>query len=129
MEDIFIGESEMFEDVRACAAKCDFPAVKFFRNESCLAMYFNRLALEMIGNADRAHVMISSRFIVFLPSSSIDHNKICRRTYKNHAYDAYISVSGLRGRVPEKVWFKCYPYKGGIAIKRDEPIMQAKGEV
>lgn len=128
-DDIFIDESEMFEDVRPFVVRKDFPAVKFFRNGSSLAANFNRLALPMLDNADNVRVMVSPRFIVFLPSASICHNRICRRVYNDHPYDATVSVARLRGMVPEGVWFRCYPYKGGIAIKRDEPVMQAKGEV
>lgn len=123
-DDIFIGESEMFEDVRPFVVRKDFPAVKFFRNGSSLAAHFNRLALPMLGSADNVRVMVSPRFIVFLPSPSIYHNRICRRVYNDHPYDATVSVARLRGRVPERVWFKCHPYKGGIAIKRDEPILE-----
>lgn len=128
-DDIFIGESEMFEDVRPCLVRYDFPAVKFFRNGSSLAAHFNRLASPMLGNADNVRVMVSTRFIVFVPSTNIYHNRIRRRVYNDHTYDATVSVARLRGMVPEGVWFRCYRYKGGIAIKRGEPVMQAKGEV
>lgn len=123
-DDIFIGKSEMFEDIRVKGLKHDFPAVRFFRNGSYLAAYFNKFAAQMLGSADRVRVMISTRFIVFLPSSSIYHNKIFRYINKSHSYVAQTAVSGLRGMVPEGVWFKCYRYKGGIAIKRDEPILE-----
>lgn len=128
-DDILIGDSEIFEDVRPCLVRHDFPAIKFFRNRSTLVAYFNRLASPMLGNADNVRVMVSTRFIVFLPSSNIYHNRIRRRVYNDRTCDVTVSVARLRGMVPEGVWFRCYLYKSGIAIKRDEPIMQAKGEV
>lgn len=123
-DDIFIGESEMFEDIRVKGLKYDFPAVKFFKDGYALVAYFNKFAAPMLGSADNAHVMTSNCFIVFLPSNSIYHNRIRRRVCKSHAYNAYVSVTGLRNMVPEGVWFRCYPYKGGIAIKQDEPILE-----
>lgn len=122
-DDIVIGESEMFEDVRVNGLECDFPAVKIINRGSTLIAYFNKFAAPMLGSANRARVMTSTRFIVFLPSFNICHNKICRYVNKSHHCIAQTAVTGLRGMVPEGAWFRCYPYKGGIAIKRDEPVM------
>lgn len=127
-DDIFIGESEMFEDVRVNGLECNFPAVKFINIGNCLIAYFNKFAAPMLGSADRVRVMTSTRFIVFFPSSSICHNKIFRYINKSHSCVAQAAVSGLRGMVPEGVWFRCYRYKGGIAIKRDEPILRTKSD-
>lgn len=121
-DDIFIGESEMFEDIRPHTVKYDFHVVKFYRNGNSVVAHFNIFAAPMLGNADYARVMVSTHFIVFLPSSNICHSRIRRRVYKNHNRDAYVSVIWLRGMVPEGARFKCYHYKGGIAIKRDEPF-------
>lgn len=127
-DDIFIGESEMFEDVRVSGLEHDFPAVKFINRKSTLIAYFNKFAAPMLGSADRVRVMTSTHFIVFLPSSSICYNKICRYTNKSHYCIAQTAVTGLRNMIPDGVWFRCYRYKGGIAIKRDEPILRTKSD-
>lgn len=118
--DIFINEEEAFEEViPGKKLKFDFPTVYFYRTNHTLVAYFNKLAAQMMADAERVQVKMSSRFIVFLPSNSESHNTFT----KNCGNTANLSVGNLAGIVPVGAAFRCYPYKGGIAIKRDEPIL------
>lgn len=122
MEDgIIISESEMFEEViPGKKLRFNFPAVYFYRSSSALVAYFNKLAVPMMADAERVQVKMSSRFIIFLPSDREPHNKFA----KNHSHTATLSVTNLTGIVPVETAFRCYPYKGGIAIKRFEPLQE-----
>lgn len=122
MEDgIIISESEMFEEViPGKKMRFNFPAVYFYRASSALVAYFNKLAVPMMADAERVQVKMSSRFIVFLPSDREPHNKFV----KSHSHTATLSVTNLTGIVPVEAAFRCYPYKGGIAIKRFEPLQE-----
>jgi hypothetical protein len=120
-DDIFIDESEMFEEViPGKKLRFNFPAVYFYRASSVLVAYFNKLAVPMMADAERVQVKMSSRFIVFLPSDRESHNTFS----KNSSHTATLSVTSLTGIVPEETAFRCYPYKGGIAIKRFEPLQE-----
>lgn len=116
--DIFISDEEAFEEVIPGKGKFDFPAVYFFKSLRTFIAYFNKLAAPMLADEERVQVKMGSRFIVFLPSDSKRHNKLT----KSSLHTAKLSISNLIGIVPEGAAFRCYPYKGGIAIKRDEPI-------
>lgn len=119
--DILINEKEAFEEViPGHKLRFNFPTVYFFKPSHSLAAYFNKLAVPMMADAERVQVKMSSRFIVFLPSESKRHNAIS----KTKSHTATLSVGNLIGMVPEGAAFRCYPYKGGIAIKRDEPILE-----
>lgn len=118
--DIFIDESEVFEDVSTKRSKFNFPAVRFFKRSATLVAYFNRSAMQMLGDAERASVKVSNHFIVFLPSENKRNNTISRA--KNSS--ATLSIASLGGIVPEETAYRCYPYNGGIAIKRDEPVRE-----
>lgn len=121
IDDILIDESEMFEEViPGKKLRFNFPAVYFYRAFSNLVAYFNKLAVPMMADAERVQVKMSSRFIVFLPSDRESHNTFS----KNSSHTATLSVTGLTGIVPEETAFRCYPYKGGIAIKRFEPLQE-----
>lgn len=121
IDDILIDESEMFEEViPGKKLRFNFPAVYFYRASSTLVAYFNKLAAPMMADAERVLVKMSSRFIVFLPSDRESHNTFS----KNSSHTATLSVTGLTGIVPEETAFRCYPYKGGIAIKRFEPLQE-----
>ena len=122
MEDgIIISESEMFEEViPGKKLRFNFPAVYFYQTSSALVAYFNKLAVPMMADAERVQVKMSSRFIVFLPSDRESHNTFS----KNASHMASLSVTSLTGIVPEETAFRCYPYKGGIAIKRFEPVQE-----
>lgn len=118
--DIFISEEEAFEEViPGKKLKFNFPAVYFYRPDYTLVAYFNKLAVQMMADVERVQVKMSSRFIVFLPSNSESHNIFI----KLRGNAANLSVGNLAGIVPVGATFRCYPYKGGIAIKRDEPIL------
>ena len=118
-DDIFIGESEMFEEViPGKKLRFNFPAVYFYQTTSAFVAYFNKLAAPMMADAERVQVKMSSRFIVFLPSDRKPHNTFA----KSPSHTATLSVTNLIGIVPVGAASRCYPYKGGIAIKRDEPI-------
>ena len=119
--DIFISDEEAFEEViPGNKLRFNFPAVYFYRSSTALVAYFNRLAVSMMADAERVQVKMSSRFIVFLPSNSESHNIFMK--FRGNA--ASLSVGNLAGIVPVEAAFRCYPYKGGIAIKRDEPIKE-----
>lgn len=121
IDDILIDESEMFEEViPGKKLRFNFPAVYFYRASSNLVAYFNKLAVPMMADAERVQVKMSSRFIVFLPSDRESHNTFS----KNSSHTETLSVTGLTGIVPEETAFRCYPYKGGIAIKRFEPLQE-----
>lgn len=118
-DDIFINESEMFEEViPGKKLRFNFPAVFFYQTSSTFTAYFNKLAAPMMADAERVQVKMSSRFIVFLPSDRKSHNTFS----KSPRHTATLAVGNLAGIVPVGAAFRCYPYKGGIAIKRDEPI-------
>lgn len=120
-DDIFIGESEMFEEViPGKKLRFNFPAVYFYRSSSALVAYFNKLAVPMMADAERVQVKMSSRFIIFLPSDREPYNTFS----KNSSHTATLSVTNLTGIVPAETAFRCYPYKGGIAIKRFEPLQE-----
>lgn len=120
-DDIFIGESEMFEEViPGKKLRFNFPAVCFYRASSTLVAYFNKFAAPMMADAKQVQVKMSSRFIVFLPSDRKPHNTFSKGA--NHT--ATLSVTNLTGIVPVGAAFRCYPYKGGIAIKRFEPLQE-----
>lgn len=116
--DIFIDESEVFEDFSAKRSRFNFHTIYFFKRSATLTAYLNKAAMPMLGDAHRVSVKVSKHFIVLLPSENIRHNTISRA--KN--YSATISIASLDGIVTESTAYRCYPYKGGIAIKRDEPI-------
>ena len=116
--DIFIDESEAFEDVSTKRSKFSFPAIYFFKRSATLTAYLNKAAVQMLGDAQRVSVKASNHFIVFSPSGNVRHNKIAR--VRNHS--ATLSIASLDGIVTESTAYRCYPYKGGIAIKRYEPI-------
>lgn len=119
--DILINKKEEFEEViPGNKLRFNFPAVYFFKPDRSLSAYFNKLAVPMMADAERVQVKMSSRFIVFLPSESKRHNSFSRTL--SHA--ATLSVGNLIGIVPEGAAFRCYPYKGGIAIERDKPIWE-----
>lgn len=117
--DIFISKEEALEEViPGKKLRFNFPAVYFHLAGSGFIAYFNKLAATMMADAERVQVKMNSHFIVFLPSDSKPHNIFSR----NSGHTANLSVSSLIGIVPAGAAFRCYPYKGGIAIKRDEPI-------
>lgn len=116
--DIFIDESEVFEDFSTKRSRFNFPAIYFFKRSATLAAYLNKAAVQMLGDAHRVSVKVSNHFIVFSPSENVRHNKISR----SRNYSALLSIASLDGIVTESTGYRCYPYKGGIAIKRDEPI-------
>lgn len=119
--DILISEKEAFEEViPGNKLRFNFPAVYFYKSGRSLVAYFNKLAVPMMADAERVQVKMSSGFIVFLPSESNRHNSISKA--KGHS--ATLSVGNLIGMVPEGAAFRCYPYKGGIAIERDKPIWE-----
>lgn len=119
--DIFISKEEALEEViPGKKLRFNFPAVYFYLSGSGFIAYFNKLAATMMADAKRVQVKMNSHFIVFLPSDSKQHNRFSR----NSGYTANLSVSSLIGIVPVGAAFRCYPYKGGIAIKRDEPIYE-----
>lgn len=118
--DIFIDESEVFEDVSTKRSKFNFPAIYFFKKSATLTAYLNKAAIQMLGDAHRVSVKVSNHFIVLLPSENARHNTISR--IRNCS--ATLSIASLCGIVPEDTAYRCYPYKGGIAIKRDEPIQE-----
>lgn len=74
----------------------------------------------MLGDAHRVSAKVSNHFIVFSPSENVRHNKILR----SRNCSAILSTASLDGIVTENTAYHCYPYKGGIAIKRDEPIRE-----
>ena len=118
--DIFIDESEVFENVSTKRSKFSFPAICFFKRSATLTAYLNKSAMQMLGDAERVSVKVSNHFIVFLPSENKRHNTISRA----RNYSATLSIASLGGIVPEETAYRCYPYKGGIAIKREEPVRE-----
>lgn len=100
-DDIFIGESEMFEEViPGKKLRFNFPAVYFYRSSSALVAYFNKLAVPMMADAERVQVKMSSRFIIFLPSDREPHNTFSKKLkpYGNSfRYQPYRNSSGRNG--------------------------------
>lgn len=124
-EDIFIDESEVFDDVWTRKQEMyTFPTVVFAKYSSGLVAYFNSRATLLFGNANRIAVKISNDYVVFIPSSDKRHNRLVLQGKRYNS--SRLNVAGLYGRIPVGARFRCYPYNGGIAIRRNEPIVEAK---
>ena len=120
IDDIVIDESEYFE--RAYIARhmrYPFPVVTFVTRSSGMTAYFNSLATPFWGDAVRCSAKISTHYIVFLPQKFGNTSKISRVRGTS-----VVSATGLAGFVPPKSSYRAYPYKGGIAIKRFEPLRE-----
>lgn len=120
IDDIVIDESEDFECVYVSRhMRYPFPVVTFVTRSSGMTAYFNSLATPFWGDAVRCAVKISAHYIVFIPQKLGNTAKISRVRGT-----AVVSATGLTGFIPPKVSYRAYPYKGGIAIKRFEPLQE-----
>ena len=120
IDDIVIDESEGLEDISIVRhRRYPFPVVTFVSRGGGLTAYFNSLATSFWGDADRCSAKISTRYIVFLPQKFGRTSKIARV----HG-SSTVSATGLTGFVPDRASYRAYPYKGGIALKRFEPLQE-----
>ena len=120
MEDgIIISESERFEDIYIRPYnRVDVPAVSFSNGKRRVA-YINVLAAKFWNGENTVGIKVSKNYVVFIPQKNgrtLNINKV--------GGGFYISVGSLGGIVPPGAKYRAYPYKGGIAIKRSEPLQE-----
>lgn len=120
MEDgIIISESERFEDIYIRPYdRVNVPAVSFSNSKRRVA-YINALASKFWNGENTVGIKVSENYVVFIPQ------KIGRTLKINKVSGGfYISIGSLGGIVPPGAKYRAYPYKGGIAIKRLEPLQE-----
>lgn len=118
MEDIIISESERFEDIYIKYNRANVPAVIFPNNKRRVA-YINALATKFWNGENTVGIKVSENYVVFIPQ------KIGRTLKINKVGGGFfIGVGRLSGIVPPGTKYRAYPYKGGIAIKRFEPLQE-----
>ena len=120
MEDgIVISESERFEDIYIRPYnRVNVPAVIFLNGKRRVA-YINTLASKFWNGENTVGIKVSKNYIVFIPQkigTTLKINKL--------GGGFYISIGSLAGIVPPGTKYLAYPYKGGIAIKRFEPLQE-----
>lgn len=121
--DIEIDESEEFLDISSIGSR--IPTVTFYSYPSCRCLVsFNSLAEKLIHDVDYVTVKAGKKHILFLPAIPGRSRRILSRRNCN----AQISFAALEPYVKFGVPYRGYPYKGGIAIKRNEPLSQRKEE-
>ena len=118
MEDgIIISESERFEDIYIRQYnRVNVPAV-IFPNDKRRVAYINALAAKFWNGEKTVGIKVSENYVVFIPQ------KIGRTSKINKVGGGFfLSIVSLGGMVPPGTKYRAYPYKGGIAIKRFEPL-------
>nr|DAN85738.1 MAG TPA: hypothetical protein [Caudoviricetes sp.] len=115
--DIEIDESEEFLDISSIGSR--IPTVTFYSYPSCRCVVsFNSLAENLIHDVDYVTVKAGKKHILFLPAIPGWSRRVLSRRNRS----AHIAFAALEPYVKLGVPYRAYPYKGGIAIKRDEPI-------
>ena len=120
MEDgIIISESERFEDIYIRPYnRVNVPAVSF-SNDKRHTAYINALAAKFWNGENTVGIKVSKNYVVFITQ------KICITLKINKiSTSIYISAGSLGGIVSPGAKYRAYPYKGGIAIKRFEPLQE-----
>ena len=120
MEDgIIISESERFEDIYIRPYnRVNVPAV-IFPNGNRRVAYINTLAAKFWNGETAVGIKVSKNYVVFIPQ------KIGRTLKTDKVGGGFcISIGSLAGIVPPGTKYRAYPYKGGIAIKRFEPLQE-----
>lgn len=128
MKEIEIDESEEFLDIsfgkrgRVCPT---VPTVTFYSYDRvrCLVR-FNSFALKLLSGVDNIMVKMGKDHILFIPAEPGWNSRCLNRRNRS----AQISFVALEPYVKFGVPYRGYPYKGGIAIKRNEPLSQRKEE-
>lgn len=121
--DIEIDESEEFLDISSIGSR--IPTVTFYSYPSCRCMVsFNSLAENLIHDVDYVTVKAGKKHILFLPAIPGWSRRVLTRRNRS----AHIAFAALEPYVKFGVPYRGYPYKGGIAIKRNEPLSQRKEE-
>ena len=117
-DDIIISQSERFKDIYIRHYnRVNVPAVIFLENKRRVA-YINALAAKFWNGENNASIKISKNYVVFIPQ------KIGRTSKINKVGGGFfINIGSLGGIVPPAK-YRAYPYKGGIAIKRFEPLQE-----
>ena len=120
MEDgIIISESERFEDIYIRPYnRVNVPAV-IFPNDKRRVAYINALAAKFWNGEKTVGIKVSENYVVFIPQ------KIGRTSKINKVGGGFFfNIGSLCGIVPPGTKYRAYPYKGGIAIKRFEPLQE-----
>lgn len=120
MEDgIIISESERFEDIYIRPYnRVNVPTV-IFPNDKRRVAYINALAAKFWNGEKTVGIKVSENYVVFIPQ------KIGRTSKINKVGGGFFfSIGSLGGMVPPGTKYRAYPYKGGIAIKRFEPLQE-----
>lgn len=119
MEDVIIGESERFEDVYIRKYnRVNAPAV-IFPNDKRRVAYINALAAKFWNGENTVGIKVSKNYVVFIPQKFGRTSKI-----NKVGGGFFIGIGSLGGIVPPGTKYRAYPYKGGIAIKRFEPLQE-----
>lgn len=122
-DDIIISQTERFKDIYIRQYnRVNVPAVIFLENKRRVA-YINVLAAKFWNGENTASIKVSKNYVVFIPQ------KIGRTLKINKVGGGFfINIGSLDGIVPPGTKYRAYPYKGGIAIKRNEPLLERKEE-
>lgn len=124
--DIEIDESEEFLDISSFGkGRYKVPTVTFYSYDytRCL-VNFNSLAKKLLLGVDNITVKMGKDHILFIPATPGWNSRCLNR--RNRC--AQISFAALAPYVKFGVPYRGYPYKGGIAIKRNEPLSERKEE-
>ena len=122
-DDIIISQSERFKDIYIRQYnRVNVPAVIFSENKRRVA-YINALAAKFWNGENTASIKASKNYVVFIPQKIGKTSKI-----NKVGGGFFINIGSLGGIVPHGTKYRAYPYKGGIAIKRNEPLSERKEE-
>lgn len=126
MKEIEIDESEEFLDIssgKRGRVGLTVPTVTFYSYDRvrCLVR-FNSFARKLLSGVDNIMVKIGKDHILFIPAEQGVNSK----RFPHHGGNLNISCAALKPYVKFGVPYLAYPYKGGIAIKRNEPLSERK---
>ena len=124
--DIEIDENEEFLDISSFGkGRYKVPTVTFYSYDytRCL-VNFNSSAKNLLCGVDNITVKMGKDHILFIPATPGWNSRCLNR--RNRC--AQISFAALAPYVKFGVPYRGYPYKGGIAIKRYEPLPERKEE-
>lgn len=124
--DIEIDESEEFLDISSFGkGRYKVPTVTFCSYDyTRCSINFNSLATNLLFGVDNITVKMGKDHIIFIPAEPGWNSRCVNRRNSS----AQISFAALEPYVKFGVPYRAYPYKGGIAIKRNEPLSERKEE-
>jgi len=119
VKDIEIDETEEFQKIGRANGHYPFPTVAFFNYPHVPCMVsFNSKATALLEGVDNLAIRVGKSHILFIPAKpGMSSRHICRTRGA-----AKIACRELGLFVKSRTRFRAYPYKGGIVIKRNEPL-------